>query len=217
MCHHDRMWRRDRWIGGWALAVLVATAACGGGGQSTPKDPEPLAIPKISAKGDARKSAPKQAPRGPKSTAQGWLRTLAQHDPQYTERPAVIDAMKTARKKDRLAILLVSVDAKIEECSSAGGSHAFLVVLEPALSAEEMPVVHFGGHGTMLMHAFGEYGQLWVAAVDIANQPYSSKNDGWCIPDRVVHGEASAMVPVATREEGRQLIDEIEEAATPPP
>lgn len=215
MGRRDLAWRRDRWIDGWALAIVATTAACGGG-QSTPKDPEPLAIPKISAN-DAGKSAPKQAPRAPKSTAQGWLRTLAQHDPQYTERPAVIDAMKAGRKKDRLAILLVSVDAKIEECSSAGGSHAFFVVLEPALSAEEMPVVHFGGHGTMLMHAFGERGQLWVAAVDIANQPYSSKNDGWCIPDRVVHGEASAMVPVATREEGRQLIEEIEEAVTSKP
>ncbi len=216
MGRRDRARRRDRRIAGWTLTLLATTAACGGS-QSTPKDPEPLAIPKISTKSDAGKTPAKPTPRAPKSTAHGWLRTLAQRDPQYTERPLVIDAMKASRKKDRLAILLVSVDAKIEECSSAGGSHAFFVVLEPALSAEEMPVVHFGGHGTMLMHAFGERGQLWVAAVDIANQPYSSKNDGWCIPDRVVHGEASAMVPVATREEGRQLIDEIEEAVTSKP
>lgn len=118
--------------------------------------------------------------------------------PSSVERPVAVAALAGAP-----AVALVAYDATSEECSSVGGSHAFFTFVERA------GVVHFGGHGAHLAVAFQSKGELWVAAVDLLPSPESVKNEMWCVPDRTIDARATAMIPVASADEGRQILREL--------
>jgi hypothetical protein len=155
--------------------------------------PENVTVPAVDA-GTAGPPGDAGAPSGGK----GWLWDKGQPEPSNVYRNDALAAMKNATHR----ALLVH-DELIEECSGMGGSHAFFTMVEP-----DKGVVHFGGHGVRLMNAF-QKGELWVASYEKLAQPESVKNEGWCIPDRTIDGRAIAMVPVASREEGERLLEEL--------
>jgi hypothetical protein len=161
-------------------------------GSSAPTPDRSLAVPKMPEDGGST-SAPAASARD----AGGWLRE-GEIDPKYTDRAVVLEKIRAAPQR---AILVH--DETIEECSSLGGSHAFFTMVEPRRG-----IVHYGGHGSYLMHAF-EKGGVWVASYEPLPKPESVKNDAWCVPDRVIDGKAVALVAVASREEAKRLLADL--------
>ncbi len=133
------------------------------------------------------------------TTEEGWLLKDPTINPQYTARAEVIAALKSDPRITHRA--LVMFQEKIEECSSAGGTHAFFELVSP-----NKGVVHLGGHGAYLTMAFPKKGALWVVGYAKVEPPESVKNEVFCVPDRTIHGRAIGMVPVATRTEGDELL-----------
>jgi hypothetical protein len=176
-----------------ALAAMFWAVGCRSTGPEN--KPESVAVPAVDA-GTA--NAEPSAEAGAPSSGEGWLRAEGQLGPKHVDRAEALAAMKEATHR----ALLVH-DEQIEECSGAGGSHAFFTMAEPANG-----VIHFGGHGAFLINAF-QKGELWVASYEKLPQPESVKNAGWCVPDRTIDGRAIAMVPVASREEGERLLREL--------
>ncbi|HVH47111.1 MAG TPA: hypothetical protein VM925_32435 [Labilithrix sp.] len=186
-------------IRAWALLLVTFAPAFGcRGTEVKPADTE-VSVPKLPLDASSAVVGDDAATPAAKSTGNGWMvRPERGTNPVYTERAVVLEAIKKAAHR---AVLVH--DEVIEECSSTGGSHAFFTIVQPGKG-----VVHYGGHAAHLMNAF-EKGQVWVAAIEPLASPESVKNEAWCVPDRKVDARATALVPVATREEGSRLLEEL--------
>ena len=117
--------------------------------------------------------------------------------PTYTKRALVLAAIEKAPHR----ALLVH-ESHLEDCSSIGGSHAFFTMIEPAGG-----VAYYGGRG-MRIGGF-EAGKHWVASIEPLSKPVSVKNAAACIPDRTIHAKITAIVPVASKDEGLRLLEEL--------
>jgi hypothetical protein len=188
----------------WFVITVVLVLGCTPSEKKT-ATPD-LFLPKMI---DGGATAPLNGQRRVRTTEtskdKGYLRRVDQTEPTRLDRDVVIAGMKEAVAKNGHSFVILAADQTNEECSSAGGSHAYFNVVEPEVSSVSA-TIHFGGHGSYLMLAFTK-GQLWVAAVQIADRPYSTKNDVFCVPDRIVHGEAIGLVPVLSAAEAHDLVD----------
>lgn len=182
-----------------ALPACVALLACRRAPESGP-DSTDVVVPRI--EGDGAPMAPSEgepvANDGEAGARGGWILAEEMAAPTYAERAVVLATMK---KTPHHAVLVH--EETIEECSSAGGSHAFFTMIPPAKGR-----MHYGGHGSHLMQAFTK-GEVWVASYVPLPQPESVKKDIWCVPDRIIDARAIAMVPVASREEGARLVQSL--------
>jgi len=175
-----------------ALIVMLALASCRA---STSKGSEggDIVIPKTSP--DAATSEPFDASAVTTGAALGWYFEAEQSYPKYGERALVVTALKSGKQR---AVAVIS--EKIEECSSAGGTHVLLK------SGTE--TLHFGGHGTML-HVGLDKGEVYVVAYDPVSPPESIEKSVFCVPAHLIHGRATAMLQVKDKAEGEHLLEQL--------
>lgn len=173
------------------LALALALAACRTRTEAKPPAPEEDAMSK--PHGGPAEAGADAAPVPP--GAPGWIQE-AEGEPASTERAIVFERIRAASHR-----AVVVHEETIEECSGLGGSHVFFAISDPGSG-----VVHFGGHGSQLASAFTK-GEVWVVAFEPITPPVSVKNEGWCVPDRKIDGRAFALLPVASREEGRRVVE----------
>lgn len=176
----------------YAFCMLLTLASCRA---STSKGSEggDIVIPKTSPDGGT--SEPFDASAVTTGAALGWYFEPEQSHPKYGERALVVAALKSGKKR---AVAVIS--DKIEECSSAGGSHVLLK------SGNE--TLHFGGHGTML-HAGFEKGELYVVAYDPVSPPESIEKSAFCVPAHLIHGRVIAVLQVKDQAEGEHLLEQL--------
>lgn len=191
-----------------ALLALLAVAGCPSSAPPAKPDVD-LFVPRMPDAGTlAETKDTSEAKEPPMSDDKGWLLTEdGPTSPQYTDRSVVLQAIKASTQR-----ALIVADESIEECSSAGGSHVFFRLLEHRVVGAKSPpltkdgVVHYGGHGAMMMLQAFPKGGVWVASIKPLPRPTSVKNEPWCVPDRTIHARAVALVPVASREAGLELL-----------
>lgn len=127
--------------------------------------------------------------------ALGWYFEEPQLQPKYGERAVVLAAMKSGKKRS-----VAVIAEKVEECSSAGGTHVLLK------AGGEL--IQFGGHGAML-HVGLEKGELYVVAYDPISPPQNIENSAFCVPSHLIHGRATALLQVKDQAEGEHLLEQL--------
>ena len=194
----------------YALVALVLVAAACRSTNPETKPSEDVTVPKMTSN-DASSSTP---PSSSSSTAAapaatidpkfngGWILKDEVMNPQYAERAEVLTYLKTDARITHRG--LVSFTEKIEECSSAGGAHAFFDLQPP-----NKGVLHYGGHGTHFMPVPPNKGAFFVVGYKKLAQRESVKHDAFCVPDRMIDGRAIGMLPVASKEEGEKLLTDL--------
>lgn len=176
----------------YAFCMLLTLASCRA---STSKGSEggDIVIPKTSTDGST--SEPLDASAVTTGAALGWYLEPEQSQPKYGDRAFVVAAMRTGKKR---AVAVIA--EKIEECSSAGGTHVLL--------RSGNDTLHFGGHGSML-HVGFEKGELYVVAYDPVSPPESIEKSAFCVPAHLIHGRAIAMLQVKDQAEGEHLLEQL--------
>ncbi|MBX3234079.1 MAG: hypothetical protein KIT84_06535 [Labilithrix sp.] len=152
-----------------------------------------IVVPKASP--DAKTEDSFDASAVPFGAAHGWYLDGEQAQPRYVDRAQVVAALRAGKKR---AVAVIA--EKIEECSSAGGTHVLL-----ASGAETL---HFGGHGTFL-HVGFDKGALFVVAYDPVSPPESIEKSAFCVPDHLIHGRATALLQVKDQAEGEHLLERL--------
>ncbi len=158
-----------------------------------PKMPAEAGVPSaVTSENAADAGAPAEA------GGDGWMVQPERGSaPSYTKRAVVVEAIRKAAHR----ALLVH-DAHLEDCSSIGGSHSFFTMIEPTKG-----VAHYGGRGS---HLSGfQPGQHWVASIEPLTKPTSVKDKAACIPDRIIDARVTAIVPVASEDDGLRLLEEL--------
>ena len=199
-----------RRTGGSFARVVPFVALLAGGCRSAaePKTapetrhPDELVVPKMPAEASvpgpvtSKDAADAGVPAEP--GGDGWMVQPEKGSaPSFTKRAVVLEAI---RKASRRALLVH--DAHLEDCSSIGGSHSFFTMVEPAKG-----VAYYGGRGT---HLGGfEPGQHWVASIEPLGKPRSVEDKAACIPARIIDAKVTAIVPVADKEQGVRLLEEL--------
>jgi len=158
-------------------------------------------------------SAPTSAPASPASPAsdepsidKGWIR-MHTHPGRVeaTSQEAALAATRVAA-----AQALVELTSVVEECSSAGGHHAFF---EPVgAPPRRFTIAHLGGHGIRLPLEDGTLSvetRLYVAGLEVHDAPSRLGNAAaWCL-DAAPSFDASivSLVPVRSQKEGLRLLE----------
>lgn len=193
------------------VAMVATVAACRSTNPET-KPSEDVLVPKMtsdasnpnngaSSASAAASTAPAPAPSNDKNNG-GWLLKDEVVNPQYAERSEVLTSLKSDPRITHRS--LASFSDKLEECSSAGGAHAFFD-LEPPNKG----VLHYGGHGSRFMPVLPKKGALFVVGYKKLAQRESVKHDAFCVPDRMIDGRAIGMLPVASKEEGERILADL--------
>ncbi len=186
------------------ISVIAAIAACRSTNPET-KPSEDVTVPKMTndaSSSSSSSSTPPSATAADDKDNGGWILKDEVMNPQYAGRGEVLTYIKTDSRITHRA--LVAFDNKLEECSSAGGAHAFFDLQPP-----NKGTIHYGGHGTHFMPVPPKKGELFVVGYKKLPQRESVKHDAFCVPDRMIDGRAMGMLQVASKEEGERLLSDM--------
>jgi hypothetical protein len=181
------------------FGLLLLLVGCHSGSERASRTAEPeLVIPELPRDAGTHSASPVAATRATASSSGGGWIVRPEHGtmPSYTERTLVLAAIKKAPSR-----AILQHDDHIEDCSSVGGAHDFFTPLEPGSG-----LAYYGGHGTHLPHAFTK-GTFYLASIEVLARPTSVKNRTFCIPNRTITMRITAIVPLASAEEGVELMD----------
>lgn len=174
------------------VAILFGLAAC----KSAPHEPAQVVVSRTDSSA-APSAAPNVASNTMAEEISGWViegDTLA---PEYRGRGEVVAALRAAPAR-----VVASFEEKIEECSSAGGSHVLF-------KSDDGKRFRLGGHGANLQAMGAKPGDVFVLGIAPKSPPQNIENKGWCVPAHVIDGEVRAALPAADLAAGRQLLGEL--------
>lgn len=168
------------------LTILLGVAAC----KSTPHEPQQVVV---------SKAAPSASIASLTMTEEtsGWIIEGETTTPEYRGRGDVVAVLRAGPSR-----VVATFEEKIEECSSAGGSHVLF-------KTDDGKRFRLGGHGANLQAMSAKPGDAFVLAFAPRSPPQSIENKGWCVPARSIDGEVKAALPVADVAAGRQLLADL--------
>lgn len=187
------------------LAVLAFTIGCKASGASAQEGGD-IAVPKMppdaatntSGSSTSGASADPVAIVKTSGSDHGWHLEDGQSSPKYVEASALATELRDAARSGNLALAVI--DERIEECSSAGGTHVLLKT--------DLGLVHFGGHGA----TFGPdptKGEHAVVAFEKLAAPESIEKKTFCVPARTIVARARVVLVVARASDGERLIADL--------
>ena len=154
-------------------------------------------MPKITNDASNETPAPAVDPLGPAAT-HGYNFDGEQLQPKYVEKAMLKTELRAAAKRGTLAVAVVV--EKIEECSSAGGTHIVFKVKDG--------LVHFGGHGTNLQLG-PKSGETLIVAYEKLAAPENIEKSAWCVPAHTVFARATVVLGVASAADGERVIADL--------
>jgi hypothetical protein len=179
-------------------ALLLAACKASSG---APPEAGEISVPKMPPDASSGLAAPDASSAAAPiifGAEHGWHFEGEQLQPKYVEAKLLVPELTTAWRAGNLVV--GTTDEKIEECSSAGGSHV--------LFKTSMGLVHWGGHGVYLQPGPAK-GQTIVLAFEKLAAPESIEKSAFCVPARTIVARAKVVLEVADFAAGERMIADL--------